>query len=368
LNPQNLGLQNAIFEAVLGSSDDLEDAAPWIVGTEFPLGKRQSMIRSRFVWPYSSPLQKQIDEYLQFVDENLPLSKRMDGDEWWNSMAIVKKSFLKNHVIPRLHSNSLAMEKKRRIIMLLSYILEYDVQSSTSAIPDDDKSRERTIDVHIAREIIKALRSNLHKCLMQFSVDNTVARAIFLCSMHLANSYLLLDDKTQNLVSWSRTKMLGTKGKTILDLTNSEVLGSYVWIFFQWLRTLGDIVVDRNGNGDLDSGSTSETLASMRKYWRETQCCRFGGLDEERLDLERSNAFETWDRLLIDFEDLAFPSKKSKNQKNIVVNIYAKPSIPDPQEQHSNSKSSSSLFDPWKPSIAMKKSLKEVMAVILTTS
>jgi hypothetical protein len=369
LNPQNLGLQNAIFEAVLGSSDDLEDAAPWIVGTEFPLGKHRSILRSRFVWPYGSPLQKQIDEYLQFVDENRPSSKRMNSDEWWNCMAIMKKSFLKNHVIPRLHSNSLAMKKKRRIIMLLSYILEYDVQSSTSSIPCDDKSQERTIDVHIAREIIKALRSNLHKCLMQFSVDNSVARAIFLCAMHLANSYLLLDDKIQNLVSWSRTKMLGTKGKTILDLTNSEVLGSYVWIFFQWLRTLGDIaVVDRNGDGDLGIGSTSETLTSMRKYWRETQCCRFGGLDEDRLDLERSNAFETWDRLLIDFEDLAFPSKKSKNPTNIVVNIYAKPSIPDPRDQQSSDKSSSSLFDPWKPSIAVKKSLKEVMAVILTTS
>jgi hypothetical protein len=363
LNPQNLGLQNAIFEAVSGSSDDLEEAAPWIVGTEFPLSsKSRLLIRGRFVWPYSSPIQKQIDEYLQFVDENLPSSKRIDSDDWWNCMAIMKKSFLKNHVLPRLHSNSLGMEKKRRIIMLLSYILEYDVQS-TSGIPGDDKSRERTIDVHIAREIIKALRSNLHKCLMQFSVDNTDARAIFLCSMHLANSYLLLDDKEQNLVSWSRTKILGAKGKTILDLSNSEVLGSYVWIFFQWLRTLGDMVVDRNGG---DIGSTSETLASMRKYWRETQCCRFGGLDEERLDLERSNAFEIWDRLLIDFEDLAFPSK-TKNNKNTVVNIYAKPSIPDHQEQHSNDKSSS-LLEPWKPSIAVKKSLKEVMAVILTTS
>lgn len=357
LNPQNLGLQNAILEAVLGSSFLFEEAVPWIVGTNFPLGKPR-VIGSRFVWPYDSPIQKQIDEYVQFVYENQPLSKRIESNDGWNCMATAKKSFLKNHMLPRLHSSSLELEKKHRVVMLLSYIIECDAQGN-SAVPDDT-SRERTMDVLIVREIIKALRSNLHKCLMQFSVDNTVARAIISCSMHLANSYLFLDDEKQNLVRWSHTKIVRVKGKTMLDLTNSEVLGSYVWIFFQWFRTLGDLVLDQNGS---DPG-TSESLASMRKHWRETQCCRLGGMDEELLDLEPSNSFETWDRLLIDFEDLAVPSK-SENHKNMVHNIYAKPSIPHQNEQRNDD---SSFLEPWKASVAVVKSLKELMAVILTTS
>ena len=355
LNPQNLGLQNAIFEAVVGSSNDLEKAAPWIVGTTFPLSKNR-LIRNRFEWRYDSPVQKQVDEYLEFVEENL-LLKRKDSDDWWNSMASMKKSFLKNLVIPRLNSSSLGMDKKGRIVRLLNYILEFDAPSPSSV--SDKKLLERTMDIHIARDIIKALRSNLHNCLMQFSVDNTIAHAIFSCSMHLANSCLLLEGQEQNLVGWSRKKILGVKGKTMLDLSNSEVLGSYVHIYFQWLRTFGEIVLNQKG----DHLGSLESIASMRRHWRDTNCCRFSGMDEESLDLERSKSFETWDRLLIDFEDLALPSKK-KNKSNI-VNIYAKSSASQKQEI---SDDESLLFQTWTPSIAVKKSLKETLAVILTTS
>ena len=90
-------------------------------------------------------------------------------------------------------------------------------------------------------------------------------------------------------------------------------------------------------------------------------------MDEEYLDLEQSKNLDTWDRLLIDFEDLVFPSKTKNNQKIVVVNnIYAKPSsIAHQQEQLGEE---SSLFEPWVPSIAVKRSLKELMAVILSTS
>jgi len=350
-NPQNLGLQNAILEAVSGCSGDLDDAGPWLVGSTFPLGKRR-WISGRFAWPYSSPVQKQIDEYLEFVNENLDSAKRENNNDWRNCMADTKKSFLKNHVVPRLQSSSLGIEKKRRTIMLLSHILENDTQITRSA-PSSENRRERTMDVNLVRDILKGLRSNLHKCLVQNEVNDDLARAIFSTSIHLANSYLLIDDSEQNLVSWSRTKIVGVKGKTMLDLTNAEVLGSYVWIFFQWLRSLGELVI---------GGDASENLLSMRRHWKKTQCCRLGGMDEELLDLEQLNCFETLDRLLIDFEDLAMPSK-TKTNKNIVINIYAKSSI---SEERSNDESL--LLEPWKPSISVKKNLKEVMAAILTTS
>ena len=348
-NPQNLGLQNAILEAVTGCCDDLEETGPWLVGSTFPLGKRRCMT-SRMVWPYSSPVQKQMDEYLRFVDENLASAKREDCDDWWNTMAITKKGFLKNHVVPRLQSASAGMEKKRKIIMLLSHILENDTQNThgVSEIP-----RERTLDIHVVREILKGLRSNLHKCLMESSVNDELAGAVISCSLHLANSRLLLDEKEQNLVSWSRTKILGIQGKTMLDLTNSEVLGSYVWIYFQWLKTFGEMVIDGN----------DANLLSMRRHWKTTQCCRLGGMDEERLDLEHLNCFETLDKLLIDFEDLAMPSKSKSNKNVVVKNIYAKP-----QEQEESNDKSVLLLEPWKPSISVKKNLKEFMAAILTTS
>jgi len=243
--------------------------------------------------------------------------------------------------------------------MLLSCILEYDLQC-TSSVPTD-KTIERTVDVRSIRDIVKALRTNLHKCLMQLSVDNNFVCAAFSCSMHLANSQLLLEDEEQNLVSWSFAKITGVKGKTMLDLSNNDVLACYVWIFFQWLHALGEIVVKWNG-GNTD---TMESLTSMRKQWRETQCCRFGGMDEESLDLEDSKSLETWDRLLIDFEDLAFPSK-IKNNENNVVNIYAKAFTLHQQQQEKLNESSS--FEPWAPSIFVKKSVKELMAVILSAS
>ena len=354
-NPQNLGLQNAILEALLGCGDDFDEAGSWMVGSTFPLGKRRWIGNCRIAWPYTSPIQSQIDEYLTFVDHNLGTSSREDCDDWWNSLVATKRSFLKNHVIPRLQSVSLGTEKKRRIVLLLSYILENDMPKPTSRTIDAS-SKERFIDIQIVREIIKALRSNLHRSFMQSSVDNDLARAVFSCSTHLANLQLLLDEKEQNLVGWSRGKIVAAKGKTMLDLSNSEVLGSYVWVFFQWLRSFGEMAIDPN----LEN---SETLSSMRRHWKETQCCRHGGMDEDPLDLESMNSFETWDRLLIDFEDLAMPSKKQNKKNPIVKNIYAKP----PQKEDSNDESST-LLEAWKPSISVKKNVKELLAAILTTS
>ena len=191
---------------------------------------------------------------------------------------------------------------------------------------------------------------------MQSSVDNDLARAVLSCSMYLANLRLLLDEKEQNLVGWSRGKIVAAKGKTMLDLSNSEVLGSYVWVFFQWLRSFGEMVIDQN----LEN---SETLSSMRRHWKETQCCRHGGMDEDPLDLESMSSFETWDRLLIDFEDLAMPSKKQNKKNPIVKNIYAKA----PQQERSSDESST-LLEAWKPSLSVKKNVKELLAAILTTS
>jgi len=86
LNQQNLGLQNAILEAVLGSSDELEESATWIVGTQFPLGKTLLM-GSTFAWTYSSSVQQQIDEYLHFVEDNLHSTGNLTSDGLWNCMA-----------------------------------------------------------------------------------------------------------------------------------------------------------------------------------------------------------------------------------------------------------------------------------------
>jgi len=180
--------------------------------------------------------------------------------------------------------------------------------------------------------------------------------------MHLANTAFLLEEIEQNLVSWSRERILQTKGKTMLDLSNSEILGSYIWIFFQWLEALGDMVINQKGHDNLVG---IENLTSLRKHWHRTQCCRYGGMDEEYLNLEESKSLEAWDRMLIDFEDLAFPSRV-KNRSNNVINIYAKPSISHPYIEELNEESLIS-WEPWMPSTAVKRSLKELMAVIMST-
>jgi hypothetical protein len=342
LNRKNISLRYAILEAVIGSSNNLEEAVSWKVGTSFPIGKNR-LIANKFMWPYNSPIQKKIDEYLQFVEEKLA---SRNSNDWRIIMAEMKKSFLIDQLVPKLNS-AISIKMKRRALRLLSYILEY-----TSCVPSPDDEVRDSIDIHVVCAIIKAIRSNVHLCLMQLSVDNDIACIVFVCSMHLADLVLSVEGEQQNLLSWSRTKILGTKEKIVLDLSSLEEQGCYVWSFFQWLQTLGNIVLNRG-----------DDLTSLRKQWQETQCSRVGDIDnEEMLNLEQPKNLDTWDRMLVDFEEILSPSKNKKNQN--VVNVYAKSS----NTHHQQSLLNSELFQPWMPSTAVKRSLKELMADILSIS
>ena len=342
LNRKNISLRYAILEAVIGSSNNLEEAVSWKVGTSFPIGKNRSIV-NKVMWPYSSPIQKKIDEYLQFVEEKVA---SRNSNEWWNIVAEMKRSFLIDQLVPKLNS-AISINMKRRALRLLSYILEY-----TNCVPSPDDEVRESIDIRVVCAIIKAIRSNVHLCLMQLSVDNDIACILFVCSMHLADVVLSVEGEHQNLLSWSRTKILGTKEKVVLDLSNLEEQACYVWSFFQWLQTLGNIALCRD-----------DDLTPLRKQWQETQCSRVWDMDnEEILNLEQPKNLDSWDRMLVDFEEILSPSKIKKNQN--VVNVYAKSSNTHYQQSILNGE----LFQPWMPSTAVKRSLKELMAVILSTS
>jgi len=343
LNRKNIGLRNAIFEAVMGANNDLEEAVSWKVGTSFSINKIR-IIESRFMWPYSSPIQKEIDKYLQFVEENF--TSRSDND-WWDAMIEMKRVFLIDQLLPRLNSGA-GIKMKRRALRLLSYILEYD---TTCASSTRDEVRG-TIDINFVFVIIKAIKSNVLQCLVKSSVDNELACIVFVCSMHLANLALFVEGEHHNLLSWSRTKIQGTNDKIMLDLSGLEVQSCYIWIFFQWLQTLANIVLNQNND-----------LTSMRKQWQEEpQYCRTGDMVEGALNLEQSKTLDTWDRMLNEFENFLFLSKPNNNKN--VINVYAKTSTTHQQQTLLNGK----LFQPWVPSTAVKRSLKELMAVTLSSS
>jgi hypothetical protein len=339
-------LQNAILEAVMNSSDEKEDFISRFAGKSFPSSRHH--LSSNLAWPYESPLQRDIDDYLSVVEEE---TKQSTTPEWRLSLTRMKTSFLSTYILPRLIHKILDLGKKRKLVKFLSNILECHVYCEATS------ELNGFLDRSAIRSMVKAITLTLNQCLIQPVVDDDLARSLFVCSMNMANVSFLVDGgHSSSLITWSRNKMQETAGKSMIELSSAEIDGSYVWIFFQWLHSLGSLLVGTNDGADQD-------LLSYRLHCLETMDCKTGVMNDDPLDLDdAAKDLFGYEKLLIDFEDFLFPARK-ENVSNI-VNVYAKSSNPNWSNKNGCSSTDVSL-EPWRPSAGARRRSKEFMAVVV---
>jgi hypothetical protein len=351
LNEQTVGLQNALLEAVIGSNEHEEDMISMTVGASFPLSRRRDFPVC-LGWPYESPIQKYIDDYLMVVEEeNVP----SNNISWWNAVAEMRLSFIMIYIVPRLNHRLLHLAKKRRIIKLLSQLLACDV----TPMPCSNEIGEYKVpvDVTVVCAIIKSITFSVCQCLEQNSVDDSFASSLFMCSIYLAKSTVIIDGMRWKVIDWSQSTIQETKAKNFLELSKSEIDSTYAWVFFRWLESIATMLTSTNDGIEQD-------LLLLRSHWREMRGCRRGGMHDESLNLDdRNKSLEQWDRLLSDFEDFLFPSKSEITPD--VKNIYSKVSTKDWQSLAS--KHEESLMA-WTPASPVQKSAKLFMATVLSMS
>ena len=347
INGDVASLQNAILEAVMNSSDEKEDFISCFAGTSFPSSSHH--ISSKHAWPHGSPLQRDIDDYLSVVEEE---RKQSTTSEWRHSLTRMKKSFLSTYILPRLSHKILGLKKKRKLVKFLSSILECHVE------PDVSSELNGFLDISAIRSMVKAITLTLNQCLIQPVVDDDLVRSLYVCSVNMANASFMVDEEhSSSLITWSHNKMQETTGKNLIELSSTEIDGSYVWIFFQWLHSLGSLVVGSHDGAEQD-------LLSYRLHCLETMDCRTGVMNDETLELDDpSKDLIAYEKLLIDFEDFLFPARK-ENVSNI-VNVYAKTSNPNWSNKNASSSTDVESLEQWRPSAGARRRSKEFMAVVV---
>lgn len=351
-NTKFVSIQHSLLEATLCSDDRGDrDNVALIVGTAFSSGITPTITQRR---TYDTPLELAIDEYLSSVEDQLYASSDRD---FLDSAIKRKKDFLNHLIVPGLNRVSITLQKKERLLQLLKYSLEYEI-ASTERHPSYELST--LLDVGMVCSIIKALSFSMYQCLQQTSVDNTVVIAIFDASMYLEQTSIRAMDCSEEmtLIGWSHSTIPRISGKSMIDLSKSEIDACYIWIFIQWLYGIASLLVDP---------STGDDMTTFRMEWREYRGCRVGSMNEETLTLnDPTMGLDYWDRLLPDFEHLLFPAMNNGSVNNpSVKNVYAKDK---PSSVSILSQFGDGTVEPWIPSSAVRRSGKEYMAFVVSVT
>ncbi|KAL3911087.1 MAG: hypothetical protein SGILL_007420, partial [Bacillariaceae sp.] len=259
LHDDMANIHNVLVEAVLVSKDDEED---------FPLRQVAS--------PYESPIQKDVDDYLDAVEATIHTDVK---DNSRDLVISSKRTFLSRYLLPMVCHKRLNIDKKRKLLKLLGSFLESNVTPTVQLGVDIGQEQECLADIDIVCTMIRGLTFALHQSLEQRHVDEDVATSIFVCATHLASMSLVVDGTAQNVMQLSRGRIENTGEKSILDLSKSEVDAAYVWIFIQWLHSIGTSVASKDAEAIQD-------IPSLRERCREAMTNRCVGVDDEPLDLD----------------------------------------------------------------------------------
>jgi hypothetical protein len=336
---QNLSLQSFLVEAVIGTDAVHEDQAAWLVGISF---KSTKSSRNRLM--FRSPLEKDIDEYLWFVEQELSTSS--------NLLERIKKTkleFIKTFVLPRVNQKKASLARKRKVLRLVAYILETDADRTA---PPDLSS----LNGDIPSSLVKGIRSTLFQCLEKSVVDDHFVSVVFVCSVSLANLTIECEGNTQSLIGWGREVVNASVNKSAAKLCKTEMEAIYLWVFFKWLQSLGNLIADA-------SDSSTDKLLSYRKERISKDMNKMGeevlfvNIDLDSLRQE-NNDLETWGSILRCTENHLFPSRTENNPN--IVNVYAKTGT-------SNATCEGSL-EPWAPSSSVRRTAKEFMAEVVSMS
>jgi hypothetical protein len=353
LNSGFSSLHNAMLESVLNAENDNEDLVAWKVGSSFPLPSRRP--RKNQMWSYKNPLHQDVDGYFDAAEEILNGS--MDADDR-RKVHLMKQSFLTIYIIPRLCHRRLELDKKRRVLKLLSYFLECHAKV-TPSLANVENPLPPLLDFNSVCATIKGLTLNIRQCLVQDRVDEGLFNNILVCATYLANASVPIDGCWKCLMEWSAQTVEESSGKSMVQLNKGEVDACYVWIFFQWLHCITTLVIKNNDEFKVE-------ISSLRECCREAMDDRGRGLGEEPLDIHSASIrSEQWQALLVDFESFLFPSKAETVSS--AINIYAKSST----AWHDRKVATTSEEEPmetWRPTPAVRRSAKEFIAAIVATS
>jgi hypothetical protein len=218
LNRKFISLQHCLLEAALSSTDDHEKMLSHMIGSSFPLRRTPSRTLR---WTYNSPLEKDIDDYLASVEDQLFST----GDNVWVvSLITMKKAFLINFVLSGLNRVSTAPVRRRRLLRLLHYILESEVKCTNSS-----RGSIALFDADMNCSSIRAITSSMYQCLEQSSVDGEMVTVLFVSSVHSARAPFCSMDGTTlgTMIEWSRKRASQVSGKSMIQLSKTEIDACY---------------------------------------------------------------------------------------------------------------------------------------------
>jgi hypothetical protein len=270
------------------------------------------------------------------------------------------QSFLTLYILPRLCHQRLDQEKRRKLLKLLAYLMEYHARLIPS-IANTPHAAQPLLNFDAVNSIIQGLTLSLCQCLTQQDVNEEVIISTFVCAMHLANSSVPIEGSAECLLEWSDRTINKASGKSMVYLCKAEVDAAYAWIFFQWLHCIAALVT-RTDHGFKDE------LLLLRRQCGEYIGSQGRGLGEEPLELTNvALRIEEWQSMLGDFESFLFPSK-CENLPS-AINVYAnKASTIGMGGWKGGTTNIDTPMEPWVPSSATRRSAKEYIAAIVAIS
>ncbi|KAL3910856.1 MAG: hypothetical protein SGARI_001926 [Bacillariaceae sp.] len=208
-------LQGVMAQALLDSREDEEDQVSRMVGSGFPLS---TLAPTLFTTPCESPLQKDIDEYLNSVEASMA----SDMDRGSQKMVVSsKKSFVSAYLLPSISHRGSDAGQKRKLLKLLGDFLGCNAAAAARSVTDALEDPEYWMDVDIAHKLIKGLTACAFQCFGQQEVDEDFVRSIFVCAKNLVSASLIVDGT--HWISWSQEMVGEAGGKSIKDLRKCEV-------------------------------------------------------------------------------------------------------------------------------------------------
>jgi hypothetical protein len=354
LNEQNKTLQMALIDAVLKSEQADEASIAHVVGASMGTNWQQPLRHFSCI----SPLQEDVDDYLATIDN------RFVTDSAENSLHPIQLSegkilFLQTYVLPSLTHAQTALDKKRKLLQLLASSLSFGATAERDSLSSD-----------FICNALRAISTTVFQALVCTHPDNNLIAAAFVCAQHLSTTFVTVashPNEVQTVISHSFSELKESNGKSLLELTSSEISGAYIWCFFQWVYGLAKMIV--KASAMTDDGTSSSELAKVQELWREDGIdSRVGGIDEEALDFfTLSKSFETWDRLLIDLGGILYPTMGSQG-KPATMNVYQKHRSNKGQilPLQTDSQSGVGTYNQF-PSVGAKREAKELMAAIVSS-
>jgi hypothetical protein len=287
-----------------------------------------------------NPLAEGIDEYISFVEEKL-----IGNDLIRERMTKMQDSILQTFVLPRLNHAKSSFVIKKKLLFFTTCILDGN-RRHIDAFISYDKS--------IFRSLIKGIRSSLIHNFKESILDDSFIAALFTCTSAMGAQTIIESELEQTLICWSRDKARKLADKHIPDLSQDEASAIFIWLYFQWLQSIGNMLIDTSDQG-------KEKMKSFRRACSSIIQSDISGDPSEMslaLLLKDENDIETTHDLLHHLEEVLFPSRIEHNQN--VVNVYAKAAP-------SNKLSRDVQPAQWTlPSKELRKAAKEFMAEVIS--